>query len=795
MVSSNSSVFLLFTVSDYPFGIFKLFCLSSIYSFWLPFWYFQTLLSFFYLQLLITLLVSSNSSVFLLFTASDYPFGISKLLSFFYLQLLIPLLVSSNSCLSSIYSFWLPFWYLQTLLSFFYLQLLITLLVSSNSSVFLLFTASDYPFGIFKLFCFSSIYSFWLPFWYLQTLLSFFYLQLLITLLVSSNSYVFLLFTASGYRFSIFKLLSFFYLQLLITLLVSSNSSVFLLFTASDYPFGIFKLFCLSSIYSFWLPFWYLQTLLSFFCLQLLITLLVSSNSCLSSIYSFWLPFWYLQTLLSFFYLQLLITLLVSSNSSVFLLFTASDYPFSFFKLFCLSSIYSFWLPFWYLQSFFYLQLLITLLVSSNSSVFLLFTASDYPFGIFKLLSFFYLQLLITLLVSSNSSVFLLFTASDYPFGIFKLLSFFYLQLLITLLVSSNSCLSSIYSFWLPLWYLQTLLSFFYLQLLITLLVSSNSSVFLLFTASDYPFGIFKLFCLSSIYSFWLSFWYLQTLLFFFNLQLLITLLVSSNSSVFLLFTASDYPFGIFKLFCLSSIYSFWLPFWYLQTLVFLLFTASDYPFGIFKLLSFFYLQLLITLMVSSNSSVFLLFTASDYPFSIFKLFSLSSIYSFWLPFWYLQTLLSFFYLQLLIILLVSSNSSVFLQFTASDYPFGIFKLFCLSSIYSFWLSFWYLQTLLSFFYLQFLITLLVSSVFLLFTASDYPFGIFKLFCLSSIYTFWLSFWYLQTLLSFFYLQLLITLLVSSNSSVFLLFTASDYPFGIFKLLCLSSIYSFWLPF
>jgi hypothetical protein len=68
-------------------------------------------------------------------------------------------------------------------------------------------------------------------------------------------------------------------------------------------------------------------------------------------------------------------------------------------------------------------------------------------------------------------------------------------------------------------------------------------------------------------------------LLFFFNLQLLITLIVSSNSSVFLLFTASDYPSGIFKLFGLSSIYSLWLSFWYLQTLVFLLFTASDYPF------------------------------------------------------------------------------------------------------------------------------------------------------------------------------------------------------------------------
>ena len=72
--------------------------------------------------------------------------------------------------------------------------------------------------------------------------------------------------------------------------------------------------------------------------------------------------------------------------------------------------------------------------------------------------------------------------------------------------------------------------------------------------------------------------------LFFSDLQLLITLLASSNSSVFLLFTVFDYPFGIFKLFGLSSIYSFWLPFWYLQTLLsVLLFKTSDYPFGIFK--------------------------------------------------------------------------------------------------------------------------------------------------------------------------------------------------------------------
>jgi len=71
----------------------------------------------------------------------------------------------------------------------------------------------------------------------------------------------------------------------------------------------------------------------------------------------------------------------------------------------------------------------------------------------------------------------------------------------------------------------------------------------------------------SSVYSFWLPLWYLR-------------------------FTASDYPFGILDLQLLittlvSYIYSFWLPLWYLR------FTASDYHFGILDL------QLLITTLVS----------------------------------------------------------------------------------------------------------------------------------------------------------------------------------------------------
>jgi hypothetical protein len=144
--------------------------------------------------------------------------------------------------------------------------------------------------------------------------------------------------------------------------------------------------------------------------------------------------------------------------------------------------------------------------------------------------------------------------------------------------------------------------------------------------------------CPSLIYSFRLPICYLQTLLsmwhvlfwplcflFFFDLELQITDLVSSNSSIsvawFILdivlsvlwFTASDYPFGIFKLFyqcgmlyfghfvvCPSLIYSFRLPIWYLQTLL-LMWHVLFWP---LCCLSFFDLQLQITDLVSSNSSI-----------------------------------------------------------------------------------------------------------------------------------------------------------------------------------------------
>jgi ABC-type microcin C transport system permease subunit YejE len=71
--------------------------------------------------------------------------------------------------------------------------------------------------------------------------------------------------------------------------------------------------------------------------------------------------------------------------------------------------------------------------------------------------------------------------------------------------------------------------------------------------------------------------------------------------SLLIRFTASDNPFGIFKLFLLDFTVS-----------LLIRFTASDNPFGIIKLF-----LLVFTL------SLLLRFTASDNPFGIFKLFLL----------------------------------------------------------------------------------------------------------------------------------------------------------------------------
>ena len=866
------SVLLRFTDSDYPFGVFwPLCCLtffdlhilitplvsfghcvvwpSSIFRFWLPLWY----------------LLAIVMCVVRRFTDSDYAFGVFWplcCLTFFDLQILITPLVSFGHCVvwpSSIFRFWLPLWYLLAIVL----------------SDLLRFTDFDYFFGIFWPLC----------------CLTFFDLQILITPLVSFGHCV--VWPSSIYRF-----------WLPLWCLLAIVLSVLLRFTDYDYLFGIFwPLCCLfffdililitslvsfghcvvwpSSIYRFWLPFWYLLAIvlsdvlrftdsdysfvvfwplccLSFFDLQILITFLVSFGHCVvwsSSIYRLWLPLWYLLAIvlsvllwytdydylfgvfwplcyLTVFDLQILITSLVSFGHCVV----------------CPSSIYRFWLHLWYL---------LTIVLSDR----LRFTDSDYSFRIFWplcCLIFFDLQILITPLVSFGhcvvwpSSIYrfwlhlwyllaivlsvLRFTDSDYLFGTFWplcRLTFFELQILITPLVSFGHCVfwpSSIYRFWLPLLYLLAIvlsdllrftdsdcsfgifwplccLSFFDLQILITPLVSFGHCVvwpssfyrfwlllwyllaivlsdLLRFTDSDYTFGVFwPLCCLS-----------------FFDLQILITPLVSLAIvlSDLLRFTDSDCSFGIFWPLCCvsffdlqilitpllsfghcvvwpSSFYRFWLLLWYLLAIVLsdlLRFTDSDYTFGVFWTLcclSFFDLQILITPLVSFGHCV------------VFR----SSIYRSWLPLWYL----------LAIVL------SVLLRFTDSDYSFGIlWPLCCLSffdlrfpitplvsfghcdvwpsSIYRFLLTLWYLLAI-------------VLSVLLRFTDSHYPFGVFwPLCCLtffdlqilitslvsfghcdvwpSSIYRFLLTLWYLLAIVL----------------SVLLRFIDSDYPFVVFWPLC-----------
>ena len=812
-----------FIASDCPFGIFwSLFYLPSSYSFWLPLWYllvivlsvppftasdcpFAIIWSLCYLSLHLQLLIAplklfghcvicpSSYSFWLPLwyllvivlsvppvTASDCPFDIFWSLCYLsiHLQLLIAPLVSFGHCVicPSIYSFWLPLWYLLVI-------------VLSVPPV----TASDCPFDIFWSLCYlslqlqlliaplisfghyvirPSIYSFWLPLWYL----------LVIVLSVPP-------FTASDCPFGIFWSLCYLYLhlQLLIAHLVSFGHCVicpssysfwlplcYLLvivlsvppFTASDCPFAILWSLCYPSLH-----------------LQLLIALLISFGHCVicPSIYSFWLPLWYLLVI-------------VLSVPPV----TASDCPFEIVWSLCFlslqlqlliaplisfghcvirPSIYSFWLPLWYL-------LVIVLFVPP-------FTTSDCPFDIFWSLCYtsLHLQLLIAPLISFGHCVirpcsysfwlplwYLLVivlsvppvTASDCPFGIFWSLCYLslQLQLLIAPLISFGHCVigPSRYSFWLPLWYL----------LVIVLSVPP-------FTASDCPFGIFWSLCYRpSSYSFWLPLWYL----------LVIVLYVPP-------FTASDCPFDIFWSLCYpslhlqlliaplvsfchcvicASIYSFWLPLGYLLVIVLSVppFTASDCPFEIVWSLCYLSIQL-----------QFLIAPLISFGYCVIR----PSSYGFWLPLWYL----------FIIVLSVP-------PFTASDCPFDIFWSLCYPSlqlqlliahlisfghcvictpIYSFWLPIWYLL----------LIVLSVPP----FTASDSPFGIFwSLFYRPSSYSFWLPLWYL----------LVIVLSVPP-------FTACDCPFDIFWSMCYPSlnlqlliaplvsfghcvicvsIYSFWLP-
>ena len=288
-------------------------------------------------------------------------------------------------------------------------------------------------------------------------------------------------------------------------------------------------------------------------------------------------------------------------------------------------------------------------------------------------------------------SVLLRYTDSDYPFGIFwpSCCRFFFdIQILITPLVFFGHCVvssSSIYGFWITLWYLLAIVL----------------SVLLRYTDSDYPFGIFWPLCCHFFFDigiqiypfsiFWPLCWQ-----FFFDIRILNTPLVSFGHCVV----------------CSSLIYRFWLPLWYLLTIVssaLLRYTDSDYPFGIFWPLCcqfFFDIRILITPFVSCGHCVV----------------CSSSIYIFWLPLWYLLTIIS----------------SAFLRYTDSDYHFGILWPLCRLLFFDIWI----------------LITPFVSCGHCVVRSS-------------SIYIFWLPFgifWPLCRLL-FFDLQILIIPLVSSHVS------------------------------
>ena len=795
------------TASDYPFGVFKLFlsfffwllcCLAFKYGFWLSLWHLQA-----FLVLFLLVIVLSGLQI----TASDYPFGVFKLFLSFFLWLLCCLAFQLRLCL--------PVWRLQAFLVLFPL-----VIVLSGLQI----TASDYLFGVFKLFL---SFFFWLlcclafklrlliaPFGIFKLFLSFFFwllccqafkLRLLIAL------------------FGIFKLLlSFFFswlcclafkLRLLITPLASSSFSC---------PFSFGYCVMWTSNYGFWLPLWRLQAFLVLFHL----VIVLSGLHITASDY----PFWHLQTFLVLFHL-----VIVLSGLQI----TASDYPFGIFKLFlsfffwllcCLAfklrllitplasssfscpfsfgycgvwtSHYGFWLPIWRLQTFLVLFLLV--IVLSGLQMTLLIA----PFGIFKLfLSFFFwllcclafkLRLLIIFLASSSFSCPFSFGycvvwpsnyAYVYSFGVFKLfLSFFLwllcclafkLRLLITPLASSSfSCPFSFgycvvwpsnYGFWLSLWRLQA-----FLVLFLLVIVLSGLQI----TASDYPFGVFKLFlsfflwllcCLAFQLRLCLPVWRLQAFLVLFPL-----VIVLSGLQI----TASDYLFGVFKLFlsfffwllcCLAfklrlliapfGIFKLFLFFffWLLCCLAFKL-RLLIALFGIFKLLlSFFFswlcclafkLRLLITPLASSSFSC---------PFSFDYCVVWPSNCGFWLPLWRLQA-----FLVLFPLVIVLSG----LPMTASDYPFGIFKLF---------LSFFFWLLCCQAFKLRLLITPLASSSF----SCPFSFG----YCVvwPSNYGFWLPLWHLQTFLVLFPL-----VIVLSGLQI----TASDYPFGIFKLFL---SFFFWL--
>ena len=377
-------------------------------------------------------------------------------------------------------------------MSFFRFHILITPFVVFLPLYYVLlpFPHSDYSFCVsFAIvLCPSSIYTFWLLLlcYFCHCIMSFFRLQIMITpfVLFLPLYYVLLPFTHSDYSF-------------------------WLIFAIAASP---------SSGYRFWLLLlcYFCHCIMSFFCLQILITLfelflplqhllLPVTHSdysfcvsfaivlCPSSVSTFWLLLlcYFCHCIMSFFRFHILITpfVLVLPLYYVLLPFTNCDYSLCviFAIVLCPSSVYTFWLLLLCyfghcIMSFFRLQIIIT------------------PFVLFLPLYY----------------VLLPFTNYDYSFCV---------------IFAIVLCPSSVYTFWLLLltYFCYCSISFFRIQILITPFVVFLPLYYVLLLCTDPVYSFWLIFAItaspSSEYRFWLLLlsYFCHCIMSFFRLQILIT--------------------------------------------------------------------------------------------------------------------------------------------------------------------------------------------------------------------------------------------------------------------------------
>ena len=676
-------------------------------------------------------------------------------------------------CPSSVWKLWLLLlcYVCHCIMSFFCLQILITPfdLFLPLQHLLLPNTDSDYSFCVIFaiVLCPSSVYRLWLLLlcYFCHCSISFFRLQILITpfVLFLPLYYVLLPFTHSDYSF-------------------------WLIFAIAASP---------SSGYRFWLLLlcYFCHCIMSFFCLQILITPFV-----------LFLP---LQHLL--------------------LPVTDSDYSFcvSFAIVLCPSSVSTFWLLLLCyfchcIMSFFRFHILITPFVLFLPLYYVLLPFTNYNYSFCDILPLYY--------------VLLLFIDPVYSFSV---------------IFAIAASPSSEYRFWLLLlsYFCHCIMSFFRLQIMITpfVLVLPLYYVLLPFPHSDYSFCVIFaiVLCPSSVYTFWLLLltYFCHCSISFFRIQILITpfVLFLPLYYVLLLFTDSDYSFCVIFATAASpsSGYRFWL---------FLLCYFCH------CIMSFFRLQIMITpfVLVLPLYYVLLPFPHSDYSFCVIFAIVLcpSSVNRFWLLLlcYFCHCIMSFFRLQIMItpFVLFLPLYYVLLPFTHSDYSFCVMFaiVLCPSSVYKLWLLLlcYFCHCIMSFFRLQIMITpfvlflplyyvllrlhilithfdlfLLLQHLLLPDTDSDYSFCVIFaiVLCPSSVYRFWLlllcyfcycsiSFFRIQIpitplcyfchcIMSFFCLQILITLFELFLPLQHLLLPGTDFDYSfcvIFAIvLCPSSVY------